>query len=59
MSLPFFDALAAAFPQNRIDIIAKETIREVFLHYPAIHTIHPFSKNTFTGLWDYIGMESM
>lgn len=50
MSLPFFDVLAAAFPQNRIDIIAKETIREVFLHHPAIHTIHPFSKQHVHGI---------
>ena len=51
MSLPFFDVLAAAFPHSRIDIIAKETIQEVFLHHPDIHAIHPFSKKQYHGIW--------
>lgn len=51
MSLPFFDVLAAAFPRSRIDIIAKNTIQDVFLHHPAIRTIHEFSKTQHHGLW--------
>lgn len=51
MSLPFFDVAAAAFPDSRIDIIAKETIQDVFLHHPAIRTIHGFSKKQHHGVW--------
>lgn len=50
MSLPFFDVLAAAFPHNRIDIIAKNTVQDVFRHHPAIHTIHSFSKKQVHGV---------
>ncbi|GAK59774.1 hypothetical protein U27_06759 [Candidatus Vecturithrix granuli] len=50
MSLPFFDVLIAAFPHSRIDIIAKNTIQDVFLHHPAIHTIHSFSKKQVHGV---------
>lgn len=51
MSLPFFDALQKSFPQSIIDIIAKDSgIQTVFLHHPAIHTIHSFSKSRVKGL---------
>ena len=51
MSLPFFDALRLAVPDGRVDIIAKDAIHDIFLHHPAISTIHPFSKARTAGLW--------
>lgn len=50
MSLPFFETLSHCFPQSRIDIIAKDTVSEVFRHHPAVHTIHTFSKSRVKGL---------
>jgi lipopolysaccharide heptosyltransferase II len=51
MSLPFFDTLQECFPQSLVDIIAKESIQEVFRHHPVVQTIHPFSKSQVKGLW--------
>lgn len=50
MSLPFFDTLQQCFPHSPVDLIAKESIQEVFRHHPAIRTIHPFSKARVNGL---------
>ncbi len=50
MSLPFFDTLRACFPHSLVDIIAKESIQEVFFHHPVVRTIHPFSKAQVKGL---------
>jgi len=50
MSLPFFDAIEQYFPQSVIDIVAKETIKDLFLHHPAIHATHSFSKSHIRGL---------
>jgi heptosyltransferase-2 len=50
MSLPFFDTLQTCFPYSHVDIIAKESIQEVFLYHPIIRTIHPFSKSQVKGL---------
>lgn len=51
MSLLFFEALPRLLPQSRIDVIAKRSIQDVFLHHPAIHAIIPFSKAETRGLW--------
>jgi len=51
MSLLFFEALSRLLPQSRIDVIAKRSIQDVFLHHPAIHAIIPFSKADTRGLW--------
>ena len=50
MSLPFFDTLPSCFPQSWVDIIAKESIQEVFRCHPGVRTIHPFSKSQVKGL---------
>ena len=50
MSLPFFDALHLAAPDARVEIIAKDAVRDIFLHHPAISAIHPFSKAHTNGL---------
>lgn len=50
MSLPFFDALHLSLPDSRVDIIAKDSIRDIFLNHPAISTIHSFSKARTKGL---------
>lgn len=50
MSLLFFEALPRLLPQSRIDVIAKRSIQDVFLHHPAIHAIIPFSKADTRGL---------
>jgi heptosyltransferase-2 len=50
MSLPFFDTLRHCFPQSHIDIIAKDTIHEVFQHHPAVQTVHRFSKANVKGM---------
>jgi heptosyltransferase-2 len=51
MSLPFFDTMQQCFPHSTVDIIAKESIQEVFLYHPVMHTIHSFSKSRVKGLW--------
>lgn len=51
MSLLFFEALSRLLPQSRIDVIAKRSIQDVFLHHPAIHALIPFSKADTRGLW--------
>ncbi|GAK51343.1 glycosyl transferase family 9 [Candidatus Moduliflexus flocculans] len=51
MSLLFFEALSRLLPQSRIDVIAKRSIQDVFLHHPAIHALIPFSKTDTRGLW--------
>jgi heptosyltransferase II len=50
MSLPFFDALHLAFPDSRVDIIAKDTVHDIFRYHPAISMIHSFSKTKTKGL---------
>ena len=51
MSLPFFETLQHCFPHSRIDIIAKDTVQEVFRHHPAVTRIHAFSKSHVKGLY--------
>ncbi len=51
MSLPFFETLQHCFPHSRIDIIAKDTVQEVFRHHPAIDRIHTFSKSRIKGMY--------
>jgi heptosyltransferase-2 len=51
MSLPFFDALHHCFPETGVDLIAKESIQEVFRAHPAVRRLHPFVKARVNGLW--------
>ncbi len=51
MSLPFFDVLQECFPKSTVDIIARESIQDVFLYHPVIRTIYPFSKSRVNGLF--------
>jgi heptosyltransferase II len=54
MSLPFVDTLRHCFPHSQIDILAKDTVAEVFHAHPAIHAIHAFSKSQVRGFWPLI-----
>ncbi len=51
MSLPFFETLQHCFPLSRIDIIAKDTVQEVFRHHPTVNRIHTFSKSNVKGIY--------
>lgn len=55
MSLPFFDVWQACFPDSPVDIIAKESVQEIFFHHPAIRRIHPFSKARIRGWRGLLG----
>lgn len=50
MSLPFFETLQTCFPHGHIDILAKDTVQEIFRHHPAVHAIHPFAKSRAKGI---------
>jgi heptosyltransferase-2 len=51
MSLPFFDTLSICFPQRQVDLLAKDSIQDIFRYHPVVRTIHPFSKDRVKGLW--------
>jgi len=51
MSLPFFDTLSICFPQSQVDLLAKESIQDIFRNHPVVRTIHPFSKDRVKGSW--------
>jgi heptosyltransferase-2 len=51
MSLPFFDTLSICFPQSQVDLLAKDSIQDIFRDHPVVRTIHPFSKAQVKGLW--------
>lgn len=51
MSLPFFETLQHCFPHDRIDVIAKDTVQEVFRYHPAVDRVHTFSKSRIKGLY--------
>ena len=54
MSLPFFDILPQYFPHSTIDLVAKESVQELFAHHPAIRAIHPFAKSSLKGVWGLV-----
>ena len=51
MSLPFLDPLSSYFPESQVDLLAKDSMQDIFRDHPVVRTIHPFSKARIKGLW--------
>ncbi|MGB5987074.1 MAG: lipopolysaccharide heptosyltransferase II [Desulfobacterales bacterium] len=50
MSLPFFDRLHSRFPDLEVDLIARNSVADLFLHHPGIATTHSFAQSELQGL---------
>jgi heptosyltransferase-2 len=50
MSTAFIDAAQHQYPNAEIHAIVKKELKDIAGLIPAIHTVHPFSKNEFKGL---------